>query len=244
MARFVPSAFQSKNHIFIDQHAARMALERLRWPDGPVCPKTDCGAGGPVVVKMGGLKRSHREGLYRCKACRDQFTVTVGTIFERSKVPLQDWLRAVHMLSATWPVTIRQIEIELDVTYKTAFQIWKRVSAVLRSYRGHNKGFGRKVEAYITSTRPKSMDGMASWRERSRQLLNGNVAAPKATGVLALHAKGTADNHLDRTERLLRLLIAAKPKLSKSAKRKALRKKRAELKRETVSVGAAGVGEE
>jgi hypothetical protein len=109
------------------------------------------------------------------------------------------------MLSATWPVTIRQIEIELDVTYKTAFQIWKRVSAVLRSYRGHNKGFGRKVEAYITSTRPKSMDGMASWRERSRQLLNGNVAAPKATGVLALHAKGTADNHLDRTERLLRL---------------------------------------
>ena len=148
------------------------------------------------------------------------------------------------MLSATWPVTIRQIEIELDVTYKTAFQIWKRVSAVLRSYRGHNKGFGRKVKAYITSTRPKSMDGMASWRERSRQLLNGNVAAPKATGVLALHAKGTADNHLDRTERLLRLLIAAKPKLSKSAKRKALRKKRAELKRETVSVGAAGVGEE
>ena len=223
MARFVPSAFQSKNHIFIDQHAARMALERLRWPDGPVCPKTDCGAGGPVVVKMGRLKRSHREGLYRCKACRGQFTVTVGTVFQRSKVPLQDWLRAVQMLSTTQPVTIRQIEIELGVTYKTAFQIWKRVSAVLRAYRGHNKGFGKKIEAYITSQRPKSPDGMSVWRKKSKLLLNGGNGVPNVTGLLSLPTPEGSEN-LDRTERLLRLLIAATPKLSKSAKRKAARR--------------------
>jgi transposase-like protein len=96
------------------------------------------------------VKQSHRDGLYRCKSCRGQFTVTVGTIFERSKVPLQDWLRVVHMLSATEPVTIREVEAELDVTYKTAFQFWKRVCAVLRTYRGHNKGFGWKVQAYIS----------------------------------------------------------------------------------------------
>jgi transposase-like protein len=78
------------------------------------------------VVTIGGVKHSHRDGLYRCKTCRGQFTVTVGTIFERSRLPLQDWLRAIHMLSATQPVTIREIEVELGVTYKTALQIWQR----------------------------------------------------------------------------------------------------------------------
>lgn len=218
----MPSAFQSTNPIFHDESTARLALEKLRWPDGPVCPKSSCGASGPAVARIGGVKHSHRDGLYRCKTCRGQFTVTVGTIFERSKVPLQDWLRAIHMLSASQPVTIREIEIELAVTYKTALQIWKRICAVLRTYRGHNKGFGRKVEAFITSKRPKSSDGMTNWREKSRQLLNGNVAAPQVCGLLALHPKGPAEN-LDRTERLLRLLIAAAPKRSKAAKRKAAR---------------------
>jgi hypothetical protein len=124
------------------------------------------------------------------------------------------------MVSATRPVTVREIELELAVTYKTAFQMWKRIRAVLRAYRGHNKGFGRKVEAFITSTRPKSFDGMTNWRAKSKQLLNGNVAAPQVSGLLSSHANGTAEN-LDRTERLLRLLIAATPKPSKSAKRKA-----------------------
>jgi|KBSMisStandDraft_5_1062788.scaffolds.fasta_scaffold639443_1 transposase-like protein len=222
MAHFVPSDLQAKNRIFTDRHAARMALERLRWPDGPICPKTSCGASGPVVAKMGGVKQSHREGLYRCKACRGQFTVTVGTVFERSKVPLQDWLKAVQMLSAVQPVTIRQIEIELGITYKTAFQIWKRVSGVLRAYRGHNKGFGKKIEAYITSQRPNP-DGMSVWRKKSKLLLNGGNGVPNVTGLLSLPAPEGSEN-LDRTERLLRLLIAATPKLSKSAKRKAARR--------------------
>jgi transposase-like protein len=187
-----------------------------------VCPKASCGASGPAVAKMGGVKQSHRDGLYRCKTCRGQFTVTVGTIFERSRVPLQDWLRAIHMLSATQPVTIREIEIELDVTYKTALQIWKRVCAVLRTYRGHNKGFGSKVRAYISSKRPQSRDGMQNWREKSKKLLNGEDGVPKVTGLLStfMPTQGPAEN-LERAERLLRLLIASTPKLSKSAKRKA-----------------------
>jgi transposase-like protein len=167
------------------------------------------------VAKIGGAKQSHRAGLYRCKACRGQFTVTVGTIFERSKVPLNDWLQALHMLSATQPVTLREIEVELGVTYKTAFQIWKRICAVLRTYRGHNKGFGRKVEAFITSKRPKSREGMMNWRNKSKQLLNGDVSAPKATGLLSTFARShDATENLERTERLLRLLVAATPKLS------------------------------
>jgi hypothetical protein len=174
---------------------------------------------------MGGVKHSHRDGLYRCKTCRGQFTVTVGTIFERSKVPLHDWLRAIHMLSSNrryLDVTIREVQVELDVTYKTALQMWKRICAVLRTYRGHNRGFGSKVTAFITSKRPKSRDGMTDWREKSKKLLNGEDGVPKVTGLLSAFTgpQGLAEN-LDRTERLLRLLIAAAPKLSKSAKRKA-----------------------
>lgn len=199
-----------------------MAFEALRWPEGPVCPNASCRAGGAAIAKMGGVKRSHRAGLYRCKTCRRQFTVTVDTIFERSPLPLQDWLRAIHMFSATHSVTLREVEVELDVTYKTTLKIWTRICTVLRTYRGHNKGFGRKVEQFITSKRPKSRDWMTSWRKKSRELLNGEVGAPKALGVLSSFARDTSapPEDFDRTERLARLLIAAKPN------RKSARKKR------------------
>jgi transposase-like protein len=236
----VPSTFQSTNPIFHDEHTARMALEALRWPDGPVCPKSSCGASGPALAKMGGEKQSHRDGLYRCKACRGQFTVTVGTIFERSKVPLRDWLRAIHMFSSNKlgpHVTIREVELELDVTYKTALQIWKRICGVLRTYKGHNKGFGSKITAFISSKRPKPKwrGTRAYWSDKNRRLLKGEVSAPapKATGLLSSfkRAQGPADN-LDRTERLLRLLMAAGPKRLRSIRRTAATRSR--LKRGTV----------
>jgi transposase-like protein len=169
----VPSAlFKSTNPIFHDESTARLALEALRWPDGPKCPKAGCGANGPAVAKIGGVKHSHRDGLYRCKTCRGQFTVTVGTIFERSKLPLQDWLRGIHMLSSNEfgpHVTIHELALELDVTYKTAFLMWKRICSVLRIYKGHNKGFGRKITAFISSTRPQSMQGLETWRRRNKE---------------------------------------------------------------------------
>ncbi|HYI42396.1 MAG TPA: transposase, partial [Sphingomicrobium sp.] len=65
---------------FIDPVAARKHLEALRWPDGAECPH--CGLIKATAVKGG------REGLYQCNNCREQFTVTVGTVFEKSKIPL------------------------------------------------------------------------------------------------------------------------------------------------------------
>jgi transposase-like protein len=207
--------------IFTDEPTARAALEALRWPDGPVCPTDSCGAKGSAIAKIGGVKQSHRSGLYRCKECRGQFTVTVGTIFERSRVPLHHWLWALHLLSYDDP-SIRDLQVELGVTYKTALQMWKRICAVLRTYRGHNKGLGSKVTAFITSKRPQNEAGMANWRAKSRKLLKGGDGVPKVTGLLSAFAgsKGCAEK-LERTERLLRLLLAAAPKLSKAAKRKA-----------------------
>ncbi|HEY6259538.1 MAG TPA: transposase, partial [Xanthobacteraceae bacterium] len=81
------AAFQAP--IFKDEDEARAALEAIRWPDGPVCPH--CGTIGDKIAKVEGKKQSHRPGLYYCNNCTGTFTVTVGTVFERSKIPLTKW---------------------------------------------------------------------------------------------------------------------------------------------------------
>lgn len=146
--------FQTSNLIFQDDHAARAALEALRWPDGPVCPRivnkvggVRCGAAGPLVAKIGGLKHSHRDGLYRCKSCRGQFTVTMGTVFASSKVPLSKWMRVVHEVGySERPRTLLQMQEMIGVSYKTVLLMWQRISTALRSYKATRKHSGRWQE--------------------------------------------------------------------------------------------------
>jgi|SRR5258707_12787479 transposase-like protein len=77
--------------MFHDEDKAREALEAVRWPDDPVCPH--CGnSDQEKLAKVEGKKHSHRAGLYYCNECKGQFTVTVGSVFERSKVPLTKWV--------------------------------------------------------------------------------------------------------------------------------------------------------
>ncbi len=226
-------AFRSTNSIFHDDGIARTALEALRWPDGPTCPKASCGAGGPAIARMGGLKRSDRDGLYRCKSCRAQFTVTVGTVFASSKVPLSKWMQAVHEFSIDGrEPTLLEIQKTIGVTYKTTWQIWARICTALSSYKGYKKGFGAKVRAVIEKAQPKYAEA------RKKKLLaagkHPSQHTIEATGLLSSFAGSNAvQENLDRTERLLRLLIIADPKVLKSARKKAERRSR--LKRAAVS---------
>src|ERR1019366_3162599 len=96
------------------EEAARQHLESILWPEGPVC--VGCG----VVNEATKLRREEgtdthgRTGLYQCRGCRRQFTVTVGTIFEDSKVPLHKWLLAIHLMCASKKgVSALQIQREL-----------------------------------------------------------------------------------------------------------------------------------
>ena len=83
--------------MFHDEDKAREALEAELWPDGPIC--RHCGNSDPdKIAKMQG--KSHRPGLYYCNECKGQFTVTVGTVLERSKIPLTKWLMAAHMFNS------------------------------------------------------------------------------------------------------------------------------------------------
>jgi transposase-like protein len=83
-------------NLFTNEDAARAHFEKLRWPDGPVCPH--CG----VIDNASELKgKSHRPGLYKCHDCQKPFTATIGTVYERSHIPLHKWLLATHLICAS-----------------------------------------------------------------------------------------------------------------------------------------------
>lgn len=134
--------------IYTDADKAREHLESIQWPNGPVCPH--CG-GFEGIAKVEGKKQSHRKGLYYCNQCKGQFTVTVGTVFEDSKVPLNKWVLATHLLAASKKgFSSHQLMRMLGVSYKTAWFMSHRIReamAVDPKSRGPMSGAGKTVEA-------------------------------------------------------------------------------------------------
>jgi transposase-like protein len=127
---------------FTDPDKAREHLEALRWPNGPFCPH--CGSFD--AKRLEGKK--HRAGLVQCNDCRQQFTVTVGTVFERSKVPLNKWLLANHLIvSSKKGISAHQIHRMLGVTYKTAWFMMHRIREAMKQDGGPLGGAGSIVEA-------------------------------------------------------------------------------------------------
>jgi len=116
---------------FTDQDAAREFLEAQRWPDGPECPH--CGIIGEAYRLTADLEnekaKTHaRKGLWKCAACREQFSVTVGTIMEDSHIPLNKWLMAFHLLCASKKgMSAHQLHRMLGVTYKSAWFMAHRI---------------------------------------------------------------------------------------------------------------------
>src|SRR5258708_3157738 len=119
-----------QNPIFTDETAAREALEAVRWPNGPICPH--CGSVDRIVL-IRGEKHSHRDGLYYCNGCKGQFTVMVGSVFERSKVPLTKWWLATYLLASSKKgMASHQLGCMLGVTYKTAWFMSHRIREAMR----------------------------------------------------------------------------------------------------------------
>lgn len=129
---------------FTDEIAARAHLEALLWPEGVICPH--CG-----VVERASRISGGRPGLWFCNACRKQFSVTVGTVFERSKIPLHTWLYATHLLcSSKKGISSNQLERMLGVTHKTAWFMAHRIRAAMAPVAGSEPplgGEGQVVEA-------------------------------------------------------------------------------------------------
>src|SRR5215471_14595565 len=132
------------NPIFHDETKAREWLEARVWPNGPVCPH--CGVIDQATLMKG---KSTRPGLYQCNACREPFTVTVGTLYERSKVPLHKWLAVTHLMMASKKgMSALQISRMIGVTYKTSWFLCHRIRESLRGNDGEGPlgGPGKIVE--------------------------------------------------------------------------------------------------
>lgn len=114
---------------FTNEEAARVHYEAIRWPDGRACPH--CGTVGNSVLMQG---KTTRPGLYNCRDCRKPFTATMGTIYEKSHIPLHKWLLATHILCASKKgVSAHQLWRMLGFgSYKTAWFMAHRIREAMR----------------------------------------------------------------------------------------------------------------
>lgn len=132
---------------FQNEAAAFAYVEERLWPNGPVCPH--CGE----TERLGALKgKSTRIGLRKCYACKGQFTVRQGTIFESSHLPLHLWLQVIHLMCASKKgISTRQIQRMLQCSMKTAWFLGHRIREAMAEkhgiFSGPLGGAGKVLEA-------------------------------------------------------------------------------------------------
>lgn len=117
------------NPIFTNEDAARAHFESLRWPNGPVCPH--CGSVDRATQLKG---KSTRPGVYKCRDCAKPFTATIGTLYERSHIPLHKWLLATHLMCASKKgISAHQLFRMLGFgSYRTAWFMAHRIREGMR----------------------------------------------------------------------------------------------------------------
>ena len=176
---------------FHDDNAAREYLESVRWPDGPVCPH--CGSIGEHyrLNGKGGVKgKKARPGLLCCADCREQFSVTVGTVFERSKIGLAKWLAAAYLLcSSKKGMSAHQLHRTLGVTYKTAWFLTHRIRFAMADFAksgpmGEGGGVVEADETYIGRKPGRKVKAGPRHKEQVFSLVerNGRVRSFHITG--------------------------------------------------------------
>jgi transposase-like protein len=117
------------NPAFQDDNLGREWFEAHIWPNGPVC--SHCGSFGEGVKRLNG--RKHRPGCFQCNACREQFTVTVGTVMERSKIGLHIWLKAMFLLATSKKgISTHQLHRMLGVSLRSTWFLMHRIREAMR----------------------------------------------------------------------------------------------------------------
>src|SRR6266851_7360354 len=184
--------------IFHDEDAARAHFEAIRWPDGPICPH--CGVVGNATELKG---KSTRPGVYKCKDCRKPFTATIGTLYERSHIPLHKWLLATHLLCASKKgMSAHQLWRELGFgSYRTAWFMAHRIREGMR-------------EAHL----PEPMGGAGKFVEADETYVGGKAKnraykdPPPKEAVMSLVERGgkVRSHHVPEvTAKTLRPILVA-----------------------------------
>jgi transposase-like protein len=172
------------NPIYQDADKAREHLEAIRWPDGPICPH--CG-----TLDRGSKIEGGRKGLYFCNACRQQYTVTVGTVYERSKIPLNKWLLATHLMtSSKTAISAHQLHRMLGLTYKSSWFMCHRIREAMNDIKpepmGGPEGHVQSDETYIGNS-SKRAKGYKKGHRHKQQVVA--LVEPSSGRARAFHVK-------------------------------------------------------
>lgn len=193
----------------LTEDEARETFERIRWPNGPVCPH----CGSVEATKLDG--KAHRVGLYRCKGCAEQFTATVNTILEDSHLPIRTWLMAFAILcSAKKGVSALQLQRQLGLgSYRTAWHLCHRIRHAMSKepLAGLLKGTVEVDETYVGGKprpehgKPKAKRGRGTKKTPIVALVErgGRVRARKVDRVNAVTLKGAIRENVDRSSRIM-----------------------------------------
>jgi transposase-like protein len=189
---------------FSDEDKAREFIEKLRWPDGPVCPHCGQIDNAYRLEPKPSKKGTHvRKGVWKCGGCREQFTVTVGTIFEDSHIPLSKWLLAYHLLCASKKgMSAHQLHRMLKVTYRSAWFMAHRIRYTMSQEPLSSKltGIVEIDEAYIGGKRRKHQSQAVKPGVRAQDRLG--PFADKAPVVSVLQRGGRVQSvHMPKVTR-------------------------------------------
>lgn len=190
---------------FTNEDKAREKLESIRWPDGPFCPH--CGSFN--ATRLQGSK--HRPGTVQCNEseCRKQYTVTVGTVFERSKVPLNKWLLCNHLLCASKKgMSAHQIGRMLGVTYKTAWFMCHRIREAMKDESGPLGGPGKIVEsdeAFVGGKKNRRLSGQVAPKKKVVALVErgGRARSFHVANIHANTVRAALVTNIDRASTLM-----------------------------------------
>jgi len=179
------AAMNLTDPIFHDDDAARKHLEGLRWPNGAFCPH--CGATDDITRLQG---KSHRPGLHQCNGCREHFTVTVGSVMERSHIALPKWVLGFHLMAASKKgVSSAQLSRMLGITYKAAWFMSHRIREAMTPATTEPMGGEGKIveadEAYLG----KAETPILSEHRQGRPLLKRDLSKQKRP-IFALVERG------------------------------------------------------
>jgi len=185
-----------------DESSARAYFERLRWPDGPICPH--CSATKIYRLKVKGTKRE----VLKCAKCRKQFSVTVGTIFEDSHIPLTTWLQAMQLMcSSKKGISAHQLHRMLGLTYKSAWFMAHRIRHAMAQPIFPDKlgGIVEVDETYIGSKNDQDASKSRAHLTTVVSLVerNGRVRSLIMPKVTAQNLKDMIRSHVEPSAKLM-----------------------------------------
>ncbi len=195
------------NPIYSDANKAREHLETLHWPEGPVCPH--CGnCDGARITKLAG--KSTRPGVYKCNECAKPFSVTVGTIFEDSKIPLNKWLLAFRLLNGGKKgFSAHELHRALGITYKSAWFMMHRIREAMKPVDPEPLGGPGKIveadEAFIGGKKNRRLSGKVAPKKKVVSLVEreGHARSFHVANIHGNTVRSALVTHVDRASHLM-----------------------------------------